>query len=162
MAGAVVRTIGYGMMMRWRSTGTSRAEMFIIQIIQGLGSGCITIPAFVVATVSVIHKDVAQMTAFAVLVQTIGGSIGAAVAGGIYTGTFKTQLAKELGSGASRSLINTLFNSISDGVPAWGTSERISINHAYSNVITFCTYAAFAASVPTLIVVWFLPNLVLP
>lgn len=162
MFGAVIRTIGYGMMMRWRTIGTTTAEMFIIQFIQGFGSGFISIPTFVVATVSVRHKELAQMTAFAVCVQTIGSSIGAAIAGGIYTGTFKGQLAKELGSGASQSLIDTLFNSITTGIPEWGTPERVAISTAYSNVITFCTYAAFATSIPTLVVVWFLPNIVLP
>lgn len=162
MFGAVIRTIGYGMMMRWRTIGTSTAEMFIIQFIQGFGSGFISIPTFVVATVSVSHKELAQMTAFAVCVQTIGSSIGAAIAGGIYTGTFKSQLANELGPGASQSLIDTLFNSITAGIPTWGTADRIAISKAYSNVITFCTYAAFAISIPTLIIVWFIPNITLP
>lgn len=102
------------------------------------------------------------MTAFAVSVQTIGTSIGAAIAGGIYTGTFKSQLAKELGHGASQTLIDTLFNSITAGIPEWGTPDRIAISKAYSNVITFCTYAAFATSIPTIVIVWFLPNITLP
>lgn len=132
MAGVVIRMIGYGVMFRVRTANPSVAELFLVQLIQGLGAGIVETGAYVAATVNVPHKETAQMAALVVMIGMLGSSIGSAISGAIYTGTFREQLAIQLGDKATPELIEALFNSINLLVPDWGTPERIAINAAVS------------------------------
>lgn len=133
MLGCVVRILGYGLMFRIREEeNPPYAELYMVQVIQGIGDGLVQTGGFVVATINVPHKEAAQMVALTVLVGILGSSVGGAISGAIYTGTFREQLAKQLGDSATPELINTLFNSITGDIPAWGTPERTAINIAVS------------------------------
>lgn len=132
MAGVVIRLIGYAAMFRVRTSNPSETELFIVQLIQGLGDGIVQTVAYVAAVVNVPHKETAQMAALIVTVGMLGSSFGTAIGGAIYTGTFRAQLARQLGDKSTPELINALFNSISVMVPAWGTPERDAINAAVS------------------------------
>lgn len=134
MAGCAVRLVGYGVMFRIRGEADpSYAELYVVQVVQGLGDGLVQTGGFVAATVNVPHREAAQMVALTVLVGMLGSSVGSAIAGAIYTGTFREQLAEKLGAAATPELINTLFNSITGEIPAWGTVERLAINEAVSS-----------------------------
>lgn len=132
--GIIIRLIGYGLMIRLRGADNSVAELFIVQIIQGIGSGIIQTTALVAAQISVSHSQMGQMTALVIMCLFLGSSIGSSIAGGIYSGTFKEQLANQLGPGASQSLVDMLFDSIVGVVPVWGTVERVAINLAVSTL----------------------------
>lgn len=131
-AGGIIRMIGFGVMFRVRTGSSSTAELVIVQLIQGIGNGLMGTGCFVAATVAVPHKEVAQMTAVAVCLSTLGSTIGSSIGGGIYASQFKAELARELGSMATPKLINGAFNSITAGLPAWGTLERTAISKAVS------------------------------
>jgi MFS family permease len=130
MGGVVIRIIGYGVMFRVRSSNPNMAEIFIVQIIQGLGDGIVQTGGYVAATVNVPHRETAQIAALIVMIGTLGSSIGTAISGAIYTGSFREQLAKQLGDSATPELINSLFNSIAGVIPVWGTPQRDAINAA--------------------------------
>lgn len=131
MFGCVVRVIGYGIMFHIRDmTNPPYAELYLVQVVQGLGDGLVQTGGFVAATINVPHTEAAQMTALTVLVGILGQSVGTAISGAIYTGTFREQLWKQLGSSASTELVDSLFNSITGEIPAWGTTERLAINKA--------------------------------
>ncbi|KAJ9138079.1 Major facilitator superfamily domain-containing protein [Pleurostoma richardsiae] len=158
LAGCVIRLVGYGVMFRIRSGSPTMAEIFIVQVIQGVGDGIVQIGGYVAATINVPHSETAQMTALVVTIGMLGTSVGNAISGAIYTGTFREQLAKELGSKATPELISNVFNSITVGIPAWGTPERTAINIAYNSVTSFFFIAAMAIIVPGFVLVYFLPN----
>lgn len=130
VGGLFVRIIGYGVMFRIRTSNPTLAELFIVQLVQGFGDGIVQTGSYVAATVNVPHKETAQMTALIVMVGTLGQSIGDAISGAIYTGTFREQLAQQLGDKSTPELIEALFNSINTLVPDWGTPERTAINAA--------------------------------
>lgn len=131
MGGCVVRIVGYGLMFHIRSeTNPPYAELYVVQMIQGLGDGLVQTGGFVAATINVPHSEAAQMVALVVLVGMLGASVGDAVAGAIYTGTFRELLAGQLGGNATPELIDTLFNSITGTIPTWGTVERVAISKA--------------------------------
>ncbi|KAJ6016789.1 major facilitator superfamily domain-containing protein [Penicillium sp. IBT 35674x] len=71
-------------------------------------------------------------------------------------------LKNRLGNKATATLIQTLSNSITGVAPTWGSPERIAVNLAFSDVLRYMTYTALAASVPALVLVWFMPNHKLP
>ncbi|KAL0935906.1 siderochrome-iron transporter [Colletotrichum truncatum] len=159
---AFIRIIGYGIMLRLRGADNSVGELFIVQIIQGLGSGIMQLSILVPAQVIVPHRQMPQITALVVCCSILGSSIGACIAGGIYTNTFKPTLYRYLGAGASPQLVDSLFDSIVGVAPAWGTPERTAISHAFTDVMKSMVYTAVGASAPALILTWFLPNFELP
>ncbi|KAJ9150348.1 Siderochrome-iron transporter [Pleurostoma richardsiae] len=156
--GVAMRLLGYGLMFRIRNASSSTAEIVIVQLIQGFGSGLVGTGCFVAVTVNVPHREVAQMTSLAVCLSMLGSAIGTAIGGGIYTSQFKAQLVKELGSYATPKLINSVFNSITAGLPAMGTPQRQGIARAYNTIMAYFTYVAFGSIVPSVVFAWFLPN----
>ncbi|KAL4912862.1 major facilitator superfamily domain-containing protein [Aspergillus aurantiobrunneus] len=130
VAGAVIRMVGYGVMVRLRTNESSIAELFIVQLVQGLGSGIIETIIIVAAQISVPHAELAQVTSLVMLGTFLGNGIGSAVAGAIYTGQLRKRLQIHLGPGAGEGQLTTLYNSITETLPAWGTDERTAVNQA--------------------------------
>ncbi|EJD39292.1 MFS general substrate transporter [Auricularia subglabra TFB-10046 SS5] len=144
-AGCIVRTVGYGVMLRLRGATNATWELYIVQCIQGIGSGIITSAAVVAAQVSVSHRHLASVSAFYLLMFFIGSSVGSAVAGAIYTNTFRKFLRQYLPD-SSDSTIESVFNSITGTLPPPGSPERIGIDRAYSDVLRLITWAALGLS----------------
>jgi MFS family permease len=132
MGGVIIRLVGYGVMIRLRGAENSMAELFTVQLIQGIGSGIIQTAVLVSAQIMVPHAQLAQMTALVICCSFLGSSIGACIAGGIYTNTFMDQLAKHLGVNIDSEIVATVYNSFVGVLPAWGSPERTAINLAVS------------------------------
>ncbi|KAH8651116.1 siderochrome-iron transporter [Xylariales sp. PMI_506] len=162
VVGTIVRLIGYGIMIRLRTAHSTLGELFGQQLIQGTGSGIVSTVLLVVPTTVVPRSQIAQAVALVYCCSFIGSSIGSTIAGAIYTNTMREALWNWLGADASADLINQLYNSITGTLPEWGSVDRIAINNAYSQVITWITYSAIGASVPSIILAYFLPNFELP
>ncbi|KKK25968.1 siderochrome-iron transporter [Aspergillus ochraceoroseus] len=146
------------LMYRFRRNESSTTELFIVQVVQGLGSGIIETIIIVAAQISVPHAELAQVTSLIMLGTFLGNGIGSSVAGAIYTGQLRQRLRMHLGSGVSESKVDILYNSITGTLPAWGTVERTAVNQAYSDVMGYITIAALAFSVPIVILSVFLPD----
>ncbi|KAK9783831.1 putative Siderochrome-iron transporter [Seiridium cardinale] len=162
MAGTCLRLMGYGIMLRLRTQDSTIGELFGQQLIQGTGSGIISTALLVAPTVVVPRAQIAQVVALVFCCSFLGSSIGATIAGAIYTNTMREELSKWLGAQGMVEMINTLYNSITGVLPEWGSANRIAIDNAYSQVITYITYAAIGASILPVILMVFLPNIELP
>ncbi|KAL4894902.1 putative transporter [Aspergillus ambiguus] len=158
VVGAVIRLVGYGVMVRLRTNESSVAELFIVQLVQGMGSGIIETIVIVAAQISVSHAELAQVTSLIMLGSFLGNGIGSAIAGGIYTGELRDRLRFHMGPHTDNVLVESLFNSITDTLPAWGTPERTAVSQAYSDVMGYITIAALAFSVPVVLLALILPN----
>lgn len=121
-------------MFRIRTANPTMAELYIVQVVQGVGDGIVQTGGYVAASINVPHKETAQMTALIVMIGMLGSSVGNSIGGAIYTGTFREQLALQLGDSGTPELIDGLFNSISLVLPEWGTPDRIAINLAVSHL----------------------------
>ena len=99
-------------MIRFRGADNPIAELFVVQLLQGFGSGVILIGTLVSAQIQVPHSQLAQITALILCCNFLGSSIGSSISGGIYTNTLKDELAKQLGPTADQTLIDSLYNSI--------------------------------------------------
>lgn len=64
----------------------------------------------------------------------IGASVGAAVAGGVYTSYMKDRLRLQLGPGTSDRRIADIYDSITGTLPEWGTPERTAVGAAVSKM----------------------------
>ena len=130
ISAAVIRLVGYGVMLRLRGADNTEAELFVVQLIQGVGSGIIQTCLLVPAQISVRHAEMPQITALLICMSFLGSSVGSCIAGGIYTNTLKPALWRYLGDSGSAELVDSLFNSITGVVPAWGTPERNAVDLA--------------------------------
>lgn len=158
LLGIIVRLIGYGLMMRLRGANNSIAEIFLMQAIQGAGSGAVGTVVIVVAQVVVPREELAQSTALELLFIYMGNSLGSAIAGTIYTSSFKERLRFWLGSDVPQSTIDGVYDKITEVLPDPGSPERAAVNLAYSDILKFMTIAALVASALPMLMVWFLPN----
>lgn len=100
-------------MIHSRGANASTAEIVWTQILQGLGGGFSAVASQVGAQASVPHVDVAMVTAVVLLVTEIGGSVGSAISGAIWTNLMPGNLAKALPN-VSEELRAELFSSITD------------------------------------------------
>lgn len=156
--GLTVRLAGVGMMMHSRGARGGAAELVINQVIQGFGGGIASLTTGVGSQASVPHRDVAIVTALVLLVTEIGGVVGNAIAGAIWSNTMPGQLRKHL-PGLSDEEVTTLFGSIiAVGTYPEGSPERNGAIAAYDEVMKRMLIAAVVIAVIPLILSFFMPN----
>ncbi|KAG8793831.1 hypothetical protein FRC12_001461 [Ceratobasidium sp. 428] len=111
VTGLTIRLFGVGLMIHSRGGKGNTGELVMTQVIQGFGGGFAAVASQVGAQASVPHGEVAIVTAMVLLVTEIGGAIGTAIAGGIWTNTMPKQLEIHL-PGVNETTRATLFSSI--------------------------------------------------
>lgn len=59
--GSIVRLVGYGVMMRLRRNDSSDFELFLVQVVQGIGAGMLETTVFTAVQIVVSHAELAQV-----------------------------------------------------------------------------------------------------
>lgn len=182
MSGAVIRLIGYGLMIRLRGQYNSTAELYAQQIIQGMGSGIVQTSLLIPPQIVVPHTQVAQVLSLAFSMLFLGFSVGSAIAGGMYTNMLRPLLWEYLPEDATQEAVDGLYNSITGVLPAWGTPDRDAVNLAvshdrpplpgeetanemiyqYTEVTKNFAYTSIGVSVLVVLMCFPFPDLVLP
>ncbi|KAI1505988.1 siderochrome-iron transporter [Biscogniauxia marginata] len=160
--GSAIQLIGYGVMLRLRGAENSRVEIYLQQVVQGLGAGTFATSLLVPCQVVVTHAEMPQVTSLFLCFAFVGGSIGACIAGSIYTNTLEPALWNYLGNEATAEKITALANSVTGAVAAWGSPERTAVSFAFSGVLHYITYAAVGTAVIPFISSFFMTNYELP
>ncbi len=83
-------------MIHSRGAQASDAEVVWTQILQGMGGGFASVCSTVASQAAVPHVDMAMTTAMVLLWTEIGGGVGSALAGAIWTNTMPDKLAAHL------------------------------------------------------------------
>ncbi|KAF9457293.1 drug:h+ antiporter [Collybia nuda] len=158
ITGLGIRLVGVGLMIHSRGANGSDAELVWTQLLQGIGGGFAAVSSQVGAQASVPHSDVAMVTAVVLLITEIGGAIGNAIAGSIWTNLMPGKLAKHLPflPEADR---QALFGSITT-VMAYerGTPIREGAIQAYDDVMKVMTIVATATAVIPFALAFLMPN----
>ncbi|KXN88953.1 Siderophore iron transporter 3 [Leucoagaricus sp. SymC.cos] len=158
VAGLAIRLLGCGLMIHSRGANTSDAEIIWSQLLQGIGGGFASVASQVGAQASVTHADVAMVTAVVLLVTEIGGSIGSAIAGALWTNFMPGKLAKYI-SFLPTDQQAELFGSIAAAVQyPRGDSIREGIIQAYDEVMKTMTITATVIAVVPLALAFVMPN----
>ncbi|KAI0076314.1 drug:h+ antiporter [Panus rudis PR-1116 ss-1] len=156
--GLAIRLLGVGLMIHSRGADSSDAEIVWTQILQGMGGGFASVCTSVASQAAVTHADVAMTTAVVLLWTEIGGSVGSAIAGAIWTNTMPDKLAKHLPD-VPEDLRAELFGSITDVVTyPRGDPIREGVIAAYSDVMKILVIAATVLSVIPLLISLIMPN----
>lgn len=149
VGGLSIRLAGVLLMLYTRRGTTSALALVLTQILQGMGGGIAAISLQVGAQASVSHSDLAIVTAVVLLFMEIGGAVGGALAGGIWSNTLPSNLAKYLPD-ASDTLRKELFGSI-DAILRYSRDDPIreGVVNAYSDTMwTMIIAATIFAVVP--------------
>lgn len=79
-------------MIRYRGAGASRGDLVAVQIVRGLGGGCISFPVQAAIQVVSKHEHLAAITAGYLTVFYLSQGVGSAIGGGIWTNTVPSRL----------------------------------------------------------------------
>ncbi|RXW16248.1 hypothetical protein EST38_g9606 [Candolleomyces aberdarensis] len=158
IAGLSIRLLGAGLMIHSRGANASDAEVVWSQLLQGIGGGMAAVTSQVGAQASVKHADTAMVTAVVLLCTEIGGAIGSAIAGSIWTSMMPKQLAEHLPfvDAATRAeLFGSLY--VVAAQPR-GSPIREGVILAYDEVMKWLCVAATIFAIPPLLISLFMPN----
>ncbi|KAF2649653.1 MFS transporter [Lophiostoma macrostomum CBS 122681] len=123
--------LALGLMIHFRTPGTSIGYICMTQIFTALAGGSIVIAGELAMMAPSDHQHMAVIIAVLNLFCSIGSAIGSTVSAAIWTGTFPEALAKHLqGTGVDiASVYASLPNQLSY---SWGSAERMGIANAYA------------------------------
>ena len=149
--GILLHMVGAFMMVRYRSLDNTTFEIVLSQVIGGLGGGFTTLGAQLGVQSVVSHQDVAIVTAVFLTITQIGGAVGGAASGAIWSTFLQRKLAENLPD-LPASEIQKIFGSMAVAISyAPGTPERIAINQAYVEVQRMLNVTALLGLLPALV-----------
>ena len=146
-AGACIYLMGIGLMIRYRSLGSSTSQIVGTQIAVGIGGGMLNVPAQLGVQAAVSHSDVAGATAIFLTVLEIGGAVGNAISGAVWTANIPAKLAKYLPPNAKPDAASIYGNLTIAKSFVQGSPERLAIDRSYQETmdILLIIAACFAA-----------------
>lgn len=149
-AGACIYLLGVGLMMRYRTEGSTIAQIVGTQICIGIGAGMINVPAQLGVQASASHADVAAVTAIFLTIVEIGGAVGSAISGAIWTGNLLPKLEQYLppaSTGDAAAIFGNL--TLATSFPS-GSAERLAVNRSYQETMNLLLIVAVCLSAPIL------------
>lgn len=155
VSGSCVRLLGTGLMIRYRSGGTTVAQAVWPQILQGLGGGVQGVLLETASQISVRHQDVSMVLAAVLMIFEIGGAIGSAIYSAILNDQFPGMLQKYMPADEAKNYSYASWNKTSGKV-------RESIIHAFNDSAKLTLYAAIAFVCCTVVCALFIRDWHLP
>ena len=134
-AGAAIYLLGIGLMIRYRVEGSSTLQIVGTQIAVGIGGGMVNVPAQLGIQASVSHGDMAAATAIFLAIVEIGGAVGQAVSGAVWTANLPKKLALYLPPTAQANATQIFGDFTVAAGYLLGSPERIAINRSYQETM---------------------------
>ena len=157
-AGGCIYLLGVGLMIRYRSQSASTAQIVGTQIVVGIGGGMINVPAQLGVQASVEHADVAAATAVFLTILEIGGAVGTAVSGAVWTGNLLPKLQEYLppaAQGDAQAIFGNL--TLAKGYAA-GSPEKVAIDRSYQETMDILLIIAACFCAPLIPLSLFMSN----
>ncbi|PWN52712.1 MFS general substrate transporter [Violaceomyces palustris] len=162
VGGLVVRIIGVGMMIRYRTSEDPTYMLVLCQLLQGIGGGSVAITMQVAVQVTVKHSDVAIVTALELLTTEIGAAIGSATAGWMFTAHLPSKLRENL-PGMDESQLESIYGSLQTALSyPLGSEERQAIIRSWVDVMRTLCVTATLVLLPALFFGMAIPDTSLP
>ena len=136
-------------MIRYRTQGVSTGALVGCQIAVGIGGGCLNVPAQLGVQASASHGQVAAATAVFLTILEIGGAVGSAISGAIWTAQIPKKLALYLPP-ETAGQATAIFGNITLASQGWpmGDPTRNAINRSYQETMTNILIVAVCVSAP--------------
>lgn len=147
-AGACIYLIGIGLMIRYRSRDSSTSQIVGTQIAVGIGGGMLNVPAQLGVQAAVSHSDVAGATAIFLTVLELGGAVGNAISGAVWTANIPAKLAKYLPPGTQADAASIFSNLAVAKSYVRGSPERLAIDRSYQETMDVLLIIAACLAAP--------------
>lgn len=137
-------------MIRYRVQGSSTAQIVGTQIAVGIGGGIVNVPAQLGVQASVNHDEVAAATAVFLTIVEIGGAVGSAISGAVWTKNIPKKLSLYLPENAKGDAGDIFGNiTLAQSYPVGGP-ERVAIDRSYQETMNILLIIAVCLVVPLL------------
>ena len=147
-AGACIYLLGIGLMIRYRSESSSTSQIVGTQIAEGIGGGMLNVPTQLAVQAAVSHTDVAAVTAIFLTVIEIGGAVGAAISGAVWTANIPRKLEEYLPP-ADQGTAMTIFGNLTIAKSyVGGSPQRAAINRSYQETMDILLIIAACLAAP--------------
>lgn len=147
--GSCLYVLGLGLMVRYRAQGVSTAVLVVCQVVIGIGGGTLNVPVQLAMQACSRHNEVAATTTIFLTFLAIGGAVGAAISGAVWTTMIPRNLEKYLPDeykGMAKEIYGD-FTIATNRFPM-GSPERMAINTAYQDTMRTLLIVAVCVSVP--------------
>ncbi|KAI0554971.1 siderophore iron transporter mirC [Xylaria curta] len=150
-SGSLIYLLGVGLMIRYRTEDTTTGSLVGTQIAVGIGGGMLNVPAQLGVQASASHQQVAAATAVFLTIVEIGGAVGAAISGAVWTQNIPSKLSEYLPADVS-SQAHTIFGDVTVAsnytlYPA-GSPARMAINRSYQETMHTLLIIAISLCAP--------------
>jgi MFS family permease len=158
-AGACVNLLGLILMFFYRVENTSTAVLVGTTAIVGIGGGMLNVPAQLGVQASASHQEVAAATAIFLTFLEIGGAVGSAISGAIWTANVPKKLAAYLPA-ETQDQADAIYTNITLAANGWpmGDPTRIAINRAYQETMTKTLGVAVCVAIPVILLSFLMQN----
>ncbi|EAT82205.1 hypothetical protein HBH56_107270 [Parastagonospora nodorum] len=157
--GSVIYIMGLGLMLEYRQESASTATLIGTQIAVGIGGGFLNVPVQLGVQASASHQQVAAATTVWLTILEVGGAVGSAISGAIWSTYVPSKLLAYLPPDVpSAPIFASLTVAGNYTMYPVGTPERIAINRAYQETMRYLLIAAVCAAAPILPLSFFLKN----
>ncbi|KAH8696081.1 siderochrome-iron transporter MirC [Talaromyces proteolyticus] len=146
--GGVIYISGLLAMLLYRQEGSSAVKILGTQILVGFGGGLINVPVQLGVQASADHQEVAGATAMFLTALEMGGAVGAAISGAVWTRKIPQKLAEYLppeSQGDAAEIFGKLTKARSYPM---GSPTRLAINQAYQETMNNLLWLAILVSLP--------------
>lgn len=145
-----LQILGVGLMIHFRQPDQGIGFVVMCQIFIAFAGGSLVICEDMAVMAAAPHENVASMLALIGLFSSVGGAIGQAISGAIYTNTFPAALDHALPGNATLNAL--LYGDIKTQLlyPI-GSPERTAVIYAYGRAQWYLTIAATCFLVPCFI-----------
>ncbi|KDE07037.1 hypothetical protein MVLG_02615 [Microbotryum lychnidis-dioicae p1A1 Lamole] len=157
LLGFAIEVLSFGLMIRYRQSTNSQADLAMVQIVRGFGVGCIGFPVqAAIQTVSK-HEHIAAITAGYLTIYYLSSGIGSAIGGGIWTNLVPDKLAEYM---PDPTLVTSAYQNPIGFIARFppGTPERLAVARAHDETQRIIVIAGTCIAALGLIAGLFLEN----
>ncbi|GFF43697.1 siderophore iron transporter mirC [Aspergillus udagawae] len=148
IAGCVIYIIGMVLMMVTRREGSTPTQVLVTQVVVGIGGGLLNVPVQLGVQASASHQEVAAATAMFLTSMEMGGAVGAALSGAVWTHNIPRKLRLYLPE-ENKGDADAIFGKITKALSyPLGSPVRVAINQAYQETFKKLLILALIAVVP--------------
>jgi SP family sugar:H+ symporter-like MFS transporter len=153
--------MGMGLMLAYRTEDASVATLVGTQIAVGIGGGFLNVPVQLGVQASASHQQVAAATTVWLTLLEVGGAVGAAVSGAIWSTYVPAKLQQYLpaeNQADYTTIYSNLLVSSNYTLYPTGSPVRIAINRSYQETMRYLLIGALCCAAPILPLTFFLKN----
>ncbi|KAL3435650.1 siderophore iron transporter mirC [Aspergillus tetrazonus] len=146
--GCVIYMTGLLLMLLYRKEGSSPLQVLGTQVIVGMGGGLLNVPVQLGVQASASHQEVAAATAMFLTSMEMGGAVGAAISGAVWTHNIPRKLSLYLPD-EYKSEAGAIFGKLTKALSyEMGTPVRSAINRSYQETMNKLLVLALLATLP--------------